>query len=109
MAWSASKSDLYAVDLGQATVVTLYLPPRMNAKLVPRLGQLRPGARVVCHRFGIPGVVADRVIIVPSKEGSDRKLFLYTTPLKAKAPERYDHSQGRTGSGPEAPSGEVIR
>ena len=77
------EEDLYAVDLEQATVVTLYLPPRMNAKLVPRLEHLRPGSRIVCHRFCIPGVVADRVITMPSNgNGPDRRLFLYTAPLK---------------------------
>jgi SAM-dependent methyltransferase len=46
--------DLFAVDLREATVVTLYLLPWMNRKLAPRfLAELRPGARIVSHEYGI--------------------------------------------------------
>ena len=44
--------DLFAADLREATVVTLYLSPELNARLRPRLlAQLRPGARIVSHQF----------------------------------------------------------
>jgi SAM-dependent methyltransferase len=44
--------DLFKVSLHEATVVTLYLLPEVNARLRPRLlAQLRPGARVVSHDF----------------------------------------------------------
>jgi SAM-dependent methyltransferase len=44
--------DLFKVPLHEATVVTLYLLPEVNARLRPRLlAQLRPGARVVSHDF----------------------------------------------------------
>ncbi len=52
--------DLFATDFSEATVVTLYLFPEMNAKLRPKLlAELRPGARVVSHEFGIAGWPAD--------------------------------------------------
>ena len=48
--------DLFATDFSSATVVTLYLFPELNAKLRPKLlADLKPGARVVSHQFGIPG------------------------------------------------------
>jgi SAM-dependent methyltransferase len=41
-----------AVPIGDATVVTLYLLPTLNQKLMPRLKQeLRPGTRVVSNSF----------------------------------------------------------
>jgi ribosomal protein L11 methylase PrmA len=44
--------DLYAVDLQDATLVTLYLLPEVNLKLKPKLQkQLRPGTRIVSHTF----------------------------------------------------------
>ena len=44
--------DLFTADLSRATVVTLYLLPRLNQQLRPRLWQqLRVGARVVSHGF----------------------------------------------------------
>jgi ubiquinone/menaquinone biosynthesis C-methylase UbiE len=50
------RQDALTVDVSSATVVTLYLLPGFNARLRPRLQQqLRPGARVVSHDYGIEG------------------------------------------------------
>ncbi len=44
--------DLFAADVSDATVVTLYLLPSVNRTLRPRLWkQLKVGARVVSHDF----------------------------------------------------------
>jgi SAM-dependent methyltransferase len=44
--------DLFLTDLSKATVVTLYLLPRLNRQLRPKLWQqLEVGARVVSHGF----------------------------------------------------------
>jgi cyclopropane fatty-acyl-phospholipid synthase-like methyltransferase len=44
--------DLFESDISPATVVTLFLMPRMNQRLMPKLkGTLRPGTRVVAHMF----------------------------------------------------------
>lgn len=46
--------DLFETDIGEATVVTLYLLPELNDKLRPRLlKMLKPGTRVVSHAFGM--------------------------------------------------------
>jgi cyclopropane fatty-acyl-phospholipid synthase-like methyltransferase len=46
--------DLFQTDFSEASVVTLYLFPELNARLRPKLlAELRPGARVVSHQFGI--------------------------------------------------------
>ena len=48
--------DLFATDFSEASVVTLYLFPELNARLRPKLqAELRPGARIVSHQFGIGG------------------------------------------------------
>jgi hypothetical protein len=37
----------------------------------------------VSHAFEIPGLIPDRVVpFTPEEEGTERKLFVYTTPLK---------------------------
>lgn len=42
--------DLFESDISKATVVTLYLWPWVNLKLMPKLlRELRPGTRVVSH------------------------------------------------------------
>lgn len=47
-------TDLFTMDLRNATVVSLYLGEEVNLKLMPRLkAQLRPGTRIVSHEFGM--------------------------------------------------------
>ena len=44
--------DLFATDISEATVVTLYLLPSLNLKLIPKfMKELKPGTRVVSHAF----------------------------------------------------------
>jgi predicted O-methyltransferase YrrM len=46
------RADLFAADIREATVVTLYLTPALNTRLLPKLNaDLQPGTRVVSHRF----------------------------------------------------------
>ena len=55
----------------------------MAERLLPQLERLPAGARVVCHAFAIPGVVADKEVTIRAKEdGLERKVFLYTAPLR---------------------------
>jgi 2-polyprenyl-3-methyl-5-hydroxy-6-metoxy-1,4-benzoquinol methylase len=44
--------DLFATDISEATVVSLYLLPSLNLKLRPTLWKtLKPGTRIVSHDF----------------------------------------------------------
>jgi tRNA G37 N-methylase Trm5 len=43
--------DLFQTDISPATVVTLYLLPSLNVKLIPTLKKLKPGTRIVSHSF----------------------------------------------------------
>lgn len=43
--------DLFSTDISEATVVTLYLLPSLNLKLMPKLKALKPGTRIVSHSF----------------------------------------------------------
>ena len=46
------EGDMYEADLSAATVVTLFLNPRPNLKLRPKLlASLRPGARIVSYMW----------------------------------------------------------
>jgi hypothetical protein len=46
------RRNLFHTRISEATVVTLYLLPRINVELRPRLlSELRPGTRVVSHDF----------------------------------------------------------
>jgi SAM-dependent methyltransferase len=46
--------DLFEFDVRPATVVALFLLPRMNQELAPKLRRdLRPGSRIVTHMFDL--------------------------------------------------------
>jgi uncharacterized protein (TIGR03000 family) len=62
--------DIFKIDLSKGpTIVTLYLLPRLNAKLLPQLRKLPPGARVisVAHRMG--DIKPDDQIVVDTELG----------------------------------------
>ena len=72
--------DLFAADLGPATVVALYLREDVNLRLRPKLLQeLAPGSRIVSHDFRMGTWVPDRVERV---RGPDRvhTIYLWTVP-----------------------------
>lgn len=51
---SFRNEDLFEADIGDATVVTLYLLNRLNMKLRPKLWKdLKPGTRIVSHAFSM--------------------------------------------------------
>ena len=44
--------DLFEANISDATVITLYLLPSLNLKLLPKLlNDLKPGTRIVSHAF----------------------------------------------------------
>lgn len=61
------EKNIFDVDLSGATVVTLYLLPSINVRLLPQLAELPAGARVVSHDFGIEGVPYDQVWTIVAK------------------------------------------
>lgn len=82
------EEDIYAVDMSEATVVTLYLLPDMNVKLIPQLQKLKPGARIVAHDYGFRDRVQDpeKTITVKSKEDAvEHHIYLWTAPLELKS------------------------
>ena len=49
------QADIFTLDLSEASVVTLYLLPDLNVKLMPQLSKLKPGSRIVSHDFDMRG------------------------------------------------------
>jgi SAM-dependent methyltransferase len=69
-------ADLFDVDFSEATVVTLYLLPRINLQLRPKLlAELRPGSRIVSHGFDMGDWKPDRVVEVGTST-----IYLWTVP-----------------------------
>jgi SAM-dependent methyltransferase len=72
--------DVFDVDIQSATVVTLFLSPELNARLRPKLtSQLRPGARIVSHRYGIGDWVPERTVTLNVRETRNH-IFLWRVP-----------------------------
>jgi uncharacterized protein (TIGR03000 family) len=62
--------DIFTLDLSEGpTIVTLYLLPRLNAKLLPQLRKLRPGARVISVAHRMADVKPDEHIVVDTELG----------------------------------------
>jgi SAM-dependent methyltransferase len=65
---SLKQENVFSIDLSPATVVTLYLLPEINVKLIPQLEKLRPGSRIVSHDFDMEGVIPDGHWSIPASE-----------------------------------------
>lgn len=78
-----SEQDIFTLDLSGADVVTLYLLPRLNERLIPQLEKLKPGSRIVSHQFDMKGVRPEKLVHLTCEEdGRDHQLYLWVTPLK---------------------------
>src|SRR5262249_34488611 len=53
--------DIFQTDLTEASVVTLYLLPNLNVRLMPQLAKLKPGSRIVSHAFDMRGAKPKKV------------------------------------------------
>jgi len=77
------QKDIFTLDLSKANVITLYLLPSLNVKLIPQLQKLKPGSRIVSHDFRMRGVRPDKTVKLTSEEdGGRHKVFLWTSPIK---------------------------
>ena len=79
--------DLFATDVKDASVVTVYLLPSAMAKVERKLrAELKPGARVVTHDYSFPGWTPKRHVELESIDKikvtgqSFTLLWLYTVP-----------------------------
>ena len=71
------KGDMFEADLSQATVVTLFLMPSAQRRLRPKLlAELRPGTRIACYKWEIPGWNPSKTVTVPVS-GSEQPIFVY--------------------------------
>jgi SAM-dependent methyltransferase len=73
------RQDLFRTPIYEASVITLYLLPRINLELRPRLlTELRPGSRVVSHAFHMGDWRAEA-----EQELDGRRIFLWIVPAVA--------------------------
>jgi SAM-dependent methyltransferase len=81
--------DIFETDLSRATVVTMYLLPDFNKKLLPRLLALKPGTRIVSHDGGIGDWPADETLEMRTPEkpvgvGGISRVELWVVPAEVR-------------------------
>ncbi len=75
--------DLFTTDISEATVVTLYLLPSLNTKLLPKLNkELRPGTRVVSHAFDMRDADGNEIKPRETLNVNGRTVYYWTVPLQ---------------------------
>ena len=71
-------ADLFTTDIAEATVVTLYLLPSLNVKLMPKLkAELKPGTRIVSHAFDMGDWKPEQTLNV-----NGRTVYYWTIPKR---------------------------
>jgi predicted RNA methylase len=77
------KQDIFTADLSKATVITLYLLPELNTRLIPQFEKMAPGSRIVSHEYDMEGPIPEKTVTMTSREDADKHtIYLYTIPLK---------------------------
>ena len=72
------RQDLFKFEIGEASVVTMYLLPSVNIRLRPRLlRELKPGTRIVSHDFDMEDWLPDQ------KSTVRKNVFLWIVPAQA--------------------------
>lgn len=71
------EGDFFEADLRPATVVTLFLITSAHRQLRPKLlEELRPGTRVACYMWEIPGWNPSKTVTVPVS-GAAHPIYVY--------------------------------
>jgi hypothetical protein len=79
--------DLFETDLTSASVITMYLLPRVNLDLRPKLLELKPGTRIVSHDFSMGDWKPEHHEEIEAKgkyggSGGRSDIFLWIIPAK---------------------------
>lgn len=61
------EQDLFETDLGEATIITMFLLGSVNLKLRPRLMRLNPGTRILSYGWSMDDWEPDRTEMVDGK------------------------------------------
>jgi SAM-dependent methyltransferase len=78
------QADLFETDLHEATVVTLYLLPKLNLRLRPKLfRELRPGTRILSHNFDMGEWRPDTLVRVAWPAGTTSTVYYWVLPADA--------------------------
>ena len=91
--------DLFGTELRRATVIAMYLYPRLMLQLRPRLfAELKPGARVLSHDFDMAAWKPDAQVTVPVPDKPygppSSQVYLWILPANAAGTWRWRGTDG---------------
>jgi hypothetical protein len=91
--------NLFETDLAPASVITMYLLPRVNMELRPRLLNLQAGTRIVSHDFDMDDWKADETVHLEVKEkygsaGGTSSVYFWVVPAKVAGNWNWEQSVG---------------
>jgi SAM-dependent methyltransferase len=104
------QANLFETDLGKATVLTMYLLPRLNIQLRPLLLDLKPGTRLASHAFHMGEWKPDRhervdgardayFWVVPAKVAGRWQIDDGNNKIEIELTQQYQEFQGIARSG----------
>jgi SAM-dependent methyltransferase len=88
------EADVFTLDLTGASVITLYLLPTLNVRLMPQLAKMKPGSRIVSHNFDMRGakpLLVQRVNVESGQsdttfdEDTDHTVYKWVVPWEKEA------------------------
>ena len=97
---SIEKKNIFDVDLNEASVITLYLLPELNGRLIPQIEKMKPGSRIVSHEYrmtdaaGKELAVPDKTVRMTSREdNTEHVIYFWTIPLKKEAEKKPEKAE----------------
>jgi len=88
-------ADLFKTDFSKATVITMFLLPRINMELRPKILDMKPGTRVVSNSFDMEDWKPDQTTDVTEECVNWCKAYLWIVPAKVNGTWKLDNGQIR--------------
>ena len=74
------QADVFDLDLSGADVVFLYLTPRLNARLMPQLRKLKPGARIISYEFDMGAAKPVELVREKFDRYGEQRIYKWVVP-----------------------------
>jgi hypothetical protein len=85
------EGDIFKQDLGEASVVTMYLLPHINLCVRHRLLAMKPGTRVVSHQYAMADWTPDQTVQIQGRD-----IHLWVVPARVDGVWDFRDSEGTT-------------
>ena len=87
------EADLFATDFSKATVITMFLLPRINVELRPKILDMKPGTRVVSNSFDMAEWKPDQTTNITENCSGWCTAYLWIVPAKVDGTWKLDNGQ----------------